>query len=168
MATREQVPLCYDGDDWRQVSIHDFIACKSNLAINRMTRMLADLSLVNCYDRSNLSDKFVHDTMLQSAKDNLVKLSFFGIMDDLVKTQFLFENTFGLRFNDTFEQRGDRSDIEKKFGVEVRVQVRELNKMDVELYEFGKKLFLERVRMMEKRKNFTVSEYFNTIRDKLL
>ena len=45
-------------DDWEGVELEDFVACKTNLAYNRQTRMLADLSLVGCYQNIfNLSEK---------------------------------------------------------------------------------------------------------------
>ena len=40
---------CYSGEDWTNVSLEEFINCDSNLAWNRQTRMLADLTQIGCY-----------------------------------------------------------------------------------------------------------------------
>jgi len=44
-----ELPFCYTGDTWENVTLNEFIDCPQNLARNRQTRMLANLSLVNCY-----------------------------------------------------------------------------------------------------------------------
>lgn len=45
-ATDEEIPSCYEGDNWEGVQLDEFVDCDSNLAGNRQTRMLADLELV--------------------------------------------------------------------------------------------------------------------------
>ena len=40
---------CFEGENWSDVSLEKFLECDQNLAFNRQTRMLADLSLVGCY-----------------------------------------------------------------------------------------------------------------------
>lgn len=45
-ATDDEIPACYRGKNWEGVQLDDFIECESNLAVNRQTRMLADLELV--------------------------------------------------------------------------------------------------------------------------
>lgn len=42
----EEIPPCYQGDNWEGVELDEFINCDSNLAANRQTRMLADLELI--------------------------------------------------------------------------------------------------------------------------
>ena len=56
------------------------MSCPSNLATNRQTRMLANLSLSGCYKRSvNDAERVERERiMLQSAKDNLRQMAFFG------------------------------------------------------------------------------------------
>nr|CAI5825851.1 unnamed protein product [Callosobruchus analis] len=44
--TEKELPPCYEGENWGGVELDEFIACKSNLAANRQTRMLADLELI--------------------------------------------------------------------------------------------------------------------------
>ena len=45
----ELTTKCFDGEDWSEVTLEEFLSCDHNLAFNRQTRMLADLSLVGCY-----------------------------------------------------------------------------------------------------------------------
>lgn len=44
------VQECFAGRKPSTVTQEEFARCKDNLALNRQTRMLADLTLVNCYD----------------------------------------------------------------------------------------------------------------------
>lgn len=65
------------GEDWQDVSFTEFTSCPSNMANNRQTRMLADLKLINCYDRwlnSSLNSSqiaAIEQVMLKSAIKNL-------------------------------------------------------------------------------------------------
>lgn len=45
-ATDEEIPTCYEGDNWEGVTLDEFMDCESNLAASRQTRMLADLELI--------------------------------------------------------------------------------------------------------------------------
>lgn len=67
-------------------------------------RMLADLSLVGCYNMSTVPEKKRAQLLLESAKKNLRDMAFFGLTEYQRKTQFLFERTFRLRFIRPFMQ----------------------------------------------------------------
>lgn len=56
------------------------MACSYNLASNRQTRMLADLSLVGCYN-SSLTSIDRDRLMLASAKRNLKYMPFFMLTE---------------------------------------------------------------------------------------
>lgn len=56
------------------------MACPYNLASNRQTRMLADLSIVGCYN-STLSTLERDRLMLASAKHNLQFMPFFMLTE---------------------------------------------------------------------------------------
>lgn len=64
-------------------------------------------------------------------------------------TQKLFEYTFQLRFREAFEQlpvtHSDKTKIEQTQQSEILEQ----NKLDIELYQYAKDLFLQRVRKMK-------------------
>lgn len=56
------------------------MACPTNLGNNRQTRMLADLSLIGCYN-SSLSNAEKDNLMLESAKRNLHFMPFFMLTE---------------------------------------------------------------------------------------
>lgn len=59
------------GDNWIDVTLDEFADCDSNLAANRQARMLADLALVNCYNKSSMPLHERNRLLLASAKRNL-------------------------------------------------------------------------------------------------
>ncbi|RUS73939.1 hypothetical protein EGW08_018296 [Elysia chlorotica] len=164
-ATLEEVPFCFQGTDWTGVSFPEFVGCKSNLAFNRMTRMLSNLSKVNCYNRTGLDEGFVFRTMVESAKENLLDFAFFGILEEQAKSQFLFEHTLGIRFIKSLDQREDTHVAKLNMTKEMVDLVRRTNQQDIELYRFARELFHQRVVDMEKRLGYTVEEYFDVYRD---
>ena len=56
------------------ISLDEFIECPDNWAANRQTRMLADLKRVGCYDLSLMPIEKREQIMLESAKENLLKV----------------------------------------------------------------------------------------------
>lgn len=147
-ATLSEVPFCFSGEDWTDVSLEEFTSCSSNLAHNRQTRMLANLSLVNCYHTKTMSESTRNKLLLQSAKENLSNMEFFGLTEFQRDTQFLFEETFNLRFIEDFQQsnmtHANQADLSQKELDAVTAK----NKLDIELYEFAKTLFKSRVQQM--------------------
>lgn len=59
--------------------------------------MLADLTLVNCYDTSSMNAKTREKLMLESAKANLKNMAYFGIKERMADSQFLFEHLFDMK-----------------------------------------------------------------------
>ncbi|XP_011608795.1 heparan-sulfate 6-O-sulfotransferase 2 isoform X2 [Takifugu rubripes] len=142
--TLSELPSCYSGDDWSGCSLQEFMDCPYNLANNRQTRMLADLSLVGCYNVSAMGEEARWAVLLESAKRNLRSMAFFGLTEYQRKTQYLFERTFNLEFITPFTQaNGTRAS-----GVEVppktQQRILQLNQWDLELYEYARDLFLQR------------------------
>lgn len=72
--------LCV-GENWFGVDLDEFAGCKSNLAVNRQTRMLSDLALVGCYNQSSMTPYERDRIMLASAKRNLKAMSYFGLTE---------------------------------------------------------------------------------------
>ncbi|XP_038615354.1 heparan-sulfate 6-O-sulfotransferase 3 [Tachyglossus aculeatus] len=142
--TPDELPSCYSGDDWSGVLLRDFMECGYNLANNRQVRMLADLSLVGCYNLTFMNESERNAILLQSAKNNLKNMAFFGLTEFQRKTQYLFERTFNLKFISPFTQfnitRASNVDINEG----TRRRIEKLNFLDVQLYEFAKDLFLQR------------------------
>uniref|UniRef100_A0A3B4AMR7 Heparan-sulfate 6-O-sulfotransferase n=1 Tax=Periophthalmus magnuspinnatus TaxID=409849 RepID=A0A3B4AMR7_9GOBI len=143
-ATQDELPACYSGDDWTGVPLTDFMNCPSNLANNRQVRMLADLSLVGCYNMSSMSELERGHVLLASAKANLRNMAFYGLTEFQRKTQYLFERTFGLRFIRAFTQINSTRAASIGISEKVRWRIEGLNALDVELYEYAKELFLRR------------------------
>ena len=96
--TPEQLPMCFDPEvGWVGVSMVEFLSCPFNLAFNRQTRMLADLTLVNCYERTAMNQSTREKIMLESAKNNLKNLAYFGLKERMEDSQYMFEKVFQMR-----------------------------------------------------------------------
>lgn len=63
------------------VQLDEFMNCDSNLATNRQTRMLSDLALVGCYNKTTTPSLERDRIMLASAKRNLAGMSYFGLTE---------------------------------------------------------------------------------------
>ncbi|XP_053565721.1 heparan-sulfate 6-O-sulfotransferase 1 [Bombina bombina] len=156
--TPEELPPCYEGTDWSGCTLQEFMECPYNLANNRQVRMLADLSLVGCYNMSFIPDNKRAQLLLDSAKKNLKDMAFFGLTEFQRKTQYLFERTFHLKFIRPFMQynntRAGGVDLENS----TIQRIEELNDLDMQLYDYAKDLFQQRyqfkrqVERMEQRK----------------
>ncbi|XP_046874792.1 heparan-sulfate 6-O-sulfotransferase 2 isoform X1 [Hypomesus transpacificus] len=152
--THTELPSCYSGDDWSGCSLQEFMDCPYNLASNRQTRMLADLSLVGCYNVSAMNEDERWAVLLRSAKRNLLDMAFFGLTEYQRKTQYLFERTFRLAFIAPFTQLNGTRAASMEVPTETQRRIRQLNQWDVELYEYARDLFLQRfqvARQQERR-----------------
>ncbi|XP_062500887.1 heparan-sulfate 6-O-sulfotransferase 1-B-like [Corticium candelabrum] len=165
--TQKQLPDCYPGFSkrkrWPNVSLDNFLSCKSNLGINRQTRMLANLSLVDCYNTNTYPQKERDEMMLNSAMINLRTLAYFGLNEYQTETKELFEYTFGLKFMDQFSMRNE-SKVNARAEQEVLTdddiaKIEETNDLDIQLYSYAKKLFLERVKAMKNNSTFRWTKY---------
>jgi len=158
----EVLPKCYEDDladvygdysDWSGVEIADFMSCEHNLAINRQTRMLADLELVNCYNTSAM-DQTKRDTiLLNSAKSNLERMAYFGMTEEQQISQYLFEETFNLEFKISFKQYNQSTThsgaSKDKLDNEILDKIKALNHLDEELYKFAHQLLKNRFETMK-------------------
>lgn len=143
-ATQRELPPCYTGENWLGVDLDEFADCKSNLAVNRQTRMLSDLALVGCYNRTAVPER--EAIMLASAKRNLASMAYFGLTELQKISQYVFEETFNLRFAIPFEQHNSTLSVTTlgNLRADQRRRVERLNQMDAELYAFAKKLLMQR------------------------
>ncbi|KAJ8393852.1 hypothetical protein AAFF_G00055810 [Aldrovandia affinis] len=149
--TQDELPTCYSGDDWAGVTLTEFMDCPSNLANNRQVRMLADLSLVGCYNLSSMNESERGHILLSSAKSNLRNMAFYGLTEFQRKTQYLFERTFSLRFIAAFTQINSTRAAGVDINEGVRRNIEELNLLDVQLYDYAKDLFLQRFQFTRQR-----------------
>ncbi|KAL7876484.1 hypothetical protein AOLI_G00114470 [Acnodon oligacanthus] len=152
--TPEELPSCYEGADWSGCTLQQFMDCPYNLANNRQVRMLADLSLVGCYNMSTLPEKKRAQILLESAKKNLRDMAFFGLTEFQRKTQYLFERTFRLRFIQPFVQYNSTRAAGVDLDNDTVQRIEELNDLDMQLYDYAWDLFQQRYmyqRQLERR-----------------
>ena len=126
-----------------------FMVCPANLANNRQTRMLANRTDVHCSNvNSSSTFEAMQKRMLQSAKRNLAQLHFFGLTEYQKENQILFENTFGLKFRKLGLVQLNSSAQELKYDMKKYQleRLKKLNLLDIELYNFGKKMFFSRLK----------------------
>ena len=136
------------GQDWMSISLGNFTECERNPAKNRQTRMLADLTLADCDNITGMASHEREKIMLESAKENLQSMEFFGLTEHQGENKVLFENTFGLSFEpETFEQKesSQAEEIAAVLDEEVLRRIREVNSLDVELYEYAMEVFWRRL-----------------------
>ncbi|XP_072376970.1 heparan-sulfate 6-O-sulfotransferase 3-B isoform X2 [Diabrotica undecimpunctata] len=153
LATDKEVPPCYKGEDWEGVKLDDFMNCQSNLAINRQTRMLSDLELIGCYNKTYMPQAERDKIMLASAKKNLLAMAFFGLTEYQKISQYIFEETFNLRFAIPFEQNNATvsSYTLTTLTSDQSEKIKKLNNLDLELYSFAKKILFERFERLKSR-----------------
>ncbi|NXN92893.1 H6ST2 sulfotransferase, partial [Rhinopomastus cyanomelas] len=151
--TTEELPSCYTGDDWSGCSLQEFMDCPYNLANNRQVRMLSDLSLVGCYNLSVMPEEQRNKVLLDSAKENLKRMAFFGLTEFQRKTQYLFEKTFSMNFISPFTQYNSTRASSVEIDEQTQQRIEALNFLDMELYDYAKDLFLQRYQYMRQKEH---------------
>ncbi|ETN59349.1 heparan sulfate 6-o-sulfotransferase [Anopheles darlingi] len=128
---------------------------RRNLAANRQTRMLADLALVGCYNKTYMPAAERDRIMLASAKRNLAAMSYFGLTEYQKISQYIFEETFNLRFAIPFEQHNTTVSTVTMNSLTPaqRNRIDQLNALDIELYAFAKKLMFQRFERLKAKDN---------------
>jgi len=147
------------GDTWEGVGLDEFMDCPFNLANNRQTRMLADLTLVGCYNHSAFTDPAERDRiMLQSAKDNLRSMVFFGLTERQVDSQHMFEHLFKIHFTEDFEQRNSTHAEGVNVSDDQIRMIESRNSLDIRLYRYALQLFDERVQQLRNAEESEASD----------
>ncbi|XP_034938325.1 heparan-sulfate 6-O-sulfotransferase 1 [Chelonus insularis] len=151
---------CYSGPNWQGVTLEEFMECPTNLANNRQTRMLADLSLVGCYN-SSLSSTERDNLMIKSAKRNLKFMPFIMLTEYQKVGQYSFEEIFGMRFAVAFEQHNATLSAATMatLSPDKLEQVRKLNHLDLQLYDFAKDLVFQRFRRLRDRDPYFIQRF---------
>ena len=127
--------------------------------------MLADLRLVHCYNMTAMSHEDRDKAILDSAKNNLEQLAFFGLTELQNVTQYMFEETFNLNFRVKFEQHPtstSSSPSSQNVTRDVLDRIRAINRLDLDLYEHAKKLFSARFEAA-KSSDKSFEDHFNKI-----
>jgi hypothetical protein len=89
--------------------------------------------------------------LLASAKENLRRMAFYGLCEYQKISQYLFESTFHLNFLQPFVQLNETHSTLtiNKLSPQLLSKIRQLNHLDIELYEFSKQLLFERFKKMK-------------------
>ena len=187
------VPLCTESKVvylifkqylWKGVTLDEFLKCPHNLAHNRQVRMLSDRTLIGCYTKALLSNQSeeLKRLMLESAKNNLSRMKFFGLSEYMYLNQYMFEQTFkGLRFSSNLKQNifFRNNSIQKStypfsesFKVSLFLQstkpyiideIKKKVKFDIQFYQFAKDLYFSRLwKLLETDEKFKETGFFNT------
>ncbi|KAK6113963.1 Sulfotransferase family protein [Brugia pahangi] len=148
--TPEQLPMCFDPEiGWDGVTMDEFLACPYNLAFNRQTRMLADLTLINCYDTRSTDAATRDKIMLESAKVNLKNLAFFGLKEYMAESQWMFERLFHLKFSKNLAEWTKSKSNDTEITLQQMQLIRDRNRLDIMLYSYAKKLFFKRLKQLQ-------------------
>ena len=142
----KQNPTCYDGEIWLDLTLEKFLSCPYNFGINRQTWMLSNLSQISCNFKSLMTNIKYQEALLSTAKENLRNIVYFGLLEYPQESQFIFEKTFGLEFNEPFQlwDTGFAKVYIEGVTKEMLQKVQEKNHLDAALYDFAKKIFFER------------------------
>ena len=132
-------------ENWKRITLKQFLNCSENPAWNRQVRMLTDLAEYNC--------SHTDFRMLEVAKERLRTMAFFGLMEHQNASRVLFERTFGVKFTQSFTEQLNtaQSLVQSTSNESVNVnqddldQIRRLNNLDIELYKYAEDLFSKRI-----------------------
>lgn len=114
--------------------------------------MLADLSKVGCGNNGNRSE--YDRALLESAKYNLKRLAYFGLLEYQKISQFVFESTFNVSFEHSFLQLNQTHASQIKTDPKTVQLIQQLNSLDMELYAYARKLLFKRFEQSRKANNF--------------
>jgi len=162
------IPRCYKDEDWSDVEIEEFMNCPHNPAANRQTRMLADLELVDCHNKSAMEPGRRNLILLESAKANLEKMAYFALTEQQRLSQYIFQQTFNIQFKTSLEQINATrsSSTQAELDSAVLARIREINSLDVQLYSFAQQLLAKRLNIL-KEQDESFEENMSKIKDGL-
>ena len=141
----ECIPKKRDG---KIITLHEFTLCENNIANNRQTRLLANYS--DKIEGCSLFNPQNNKQLLKSAKEVLESLSFFGLTEYEKLNQKLFEKTFQNRFKfnyivDPLKRETGSYRLVEKLNSSMVEKIKQLNSLDIELYQFAKSLYFKRL-----------------------
>lgn len=143
--------LCYEGENWSDVTLNDFMKCKQNPANNRQIQMLADLPMT-CSELFAMSKEEQDALVYKSATVALRKMIFFAILEKPAESQFIFEKTFNVKFkNDwTLFDTGYSKQYMRNLSKADIANMERVNHLDMKLYKYALALFAKRLAHFEK------------------
>lgn len=139
---------------WENVTLNEFMSCKENLANNRQTRMLAEYDSVISLCQPDLKFKNNDIYLLNKAKKALNSMIYFAINEYQVLSGKLFEKSFGdglfqfevpfFQSNITIADKYFNGNATEKIPID---KIKQLNYLDMELYDYAVRLFFKRLRL---------------------
>jgi len=138
---------CFNTETWFSVTLDEFMDCPDNMATNRQTRMIADLTKSDCYRRRGFKPAKRAYLQLESAIQNLQTLPFFGITEKRTETQHFFEKTFGMKFKSSLEVFND-SEEEELISEDEFINMMRFVELDIHLYLYANDLFQHRLEQL--------------------
>ncbi|VDK46830.1 unnamed protein product [Cylicostephanus goldi] len=103
--------------------------------------MLADLTLVNCYSRTGMDPRTRDRILLESAKNNLRNMAFFGVKERMDDSQMMFEHLFNLSFTKRLSEWSRSKSNDTDVTAEQLKIIKERNELDIQLYDYAVNLF---------------------------
>lgn len=146
---------------WSMVSLSEFMSCPYSVAFNRQTRMLAEydsqFTLCHLLEDTSFGKSVKYDReLLLRAIRALNSLSFFGIAERQTESKKLFVKMFNNKFYFSDKVKSNRrynlrkiklgSEFEfDKLNATIEAKIKELNHLDVDLYDYARELFESRL-----------------------
>ena len=137
----------------RNVSLKDFMSCPESWSNNRQTLILADVDKAGCLDPSAMSTEERDSILLATAKKNLEQMVFFGVTEYMKESVLLVEHRLDVKFG-SFSQPliKDLSIADLLYKVwnnsTLYKEISSINYLDMQLYEYGLKLFNQRLQQI--------------------
>ena len=155
------------------LTLEKFLRCTDSWSINRMTLSLADNELVTCWDKKKYSREQRDRILLESAKSNLRKFSYFGLNEFIAESGSLFEETFGLILRNPIQGQSPNISKAGQFisflvhdkDLNIYKKVVQNNLLDLELYKYALDIFRIRMRAIGKELDTDTLNYIQILND---
>ena len=149
----ETIASCISGINMN-TTLKEFMSCPESWSNNRQTIMLADVDQMGCLDPSAKSSEKRDSILLETAKRNLKEMIYFGVTEYMKESVLLLEHRLDVEFDSPFSQPliKDLSIADLLYKVwnnkTLYKEISSLNYLDMQLYEYGLKLFDQRLRQI--------------------
>ena len=138
----------------RGVTLKDFMSCSESWSANRQTIMLADVDKAGCLIPAVMSSTERDSILLETAKRNLKEMIYFGVTEFMKESVLLLEHRFDVQFDSPLlqPQMKDLSIADLLYKVwnnsTLYKEISSINYLDMQLYEYGLKLFNRRLQQI--------------------
>ena len=138
----------------KKVTFEDYISpCPQSWSVNRQTKMLADINKTGCLDPAVMSSEKRDSILLETAKKNLKEMIYFGVTEYMKESVLLIEYRFDVKYDSPWSQPLVKdlsiADLYKVWSNSTLYkEISSINYLDVQLYEYGLKLFKQRLQQI--------------------